>query len=72
MSGWNHPAFDAIRRKVDDEYTFLRDSIHVMQGEPCRKCKETRTYTYQKQVRAADEGFTTYTICFRCNFVHIE
>lgn len=70
--GWDHSAFDEIKILIEEEINFLEESVNVECGEECRKCKSTKTYIYQKQVRSADEGFTSYTICFICGHQTIE
>lgn len=70
--GWDHPVFQPIKRLVEEEVEFLHESIHVEEGIECKRCKSTKTYTYQKQVRAADEGTTSFTICFSCEHQMIE
>jgi DNA-directed RNA polymerase subunit M/transcription elongation factor TFIIS len=70
--GWDHEEFDHIRRIIEEEETFLSQSVNVQEGVECKKCKSTQTYTYQKQVRAADEGFTSFTLCFNCDHQTVE
>lgn len=70
--GWDHPAFSEIKILMEEEINFLSDSVNVECGEECKKCKSTKTYIYQKQVRSADEGFTSYTICFICGHQTVE
>lgn len=66
--GWEHPAFDKIRRIIREEALFLENSVNVDEGIiQCKKCGSFKTYSYQKQVRAADEGFTLFVACFHCD-----
>lgn len=71
-TGWEHPAFNCIKNLVEEEINFLSESIHVEEGLKCQKCGSSKTYTYQKQVRSADEGTTSFTICFSCEHQTIE
>ena len=69
---WKHEAFESIKALIEEETNFIAHSVQIEEGEPCVKCKGQRTYTYQKQVRRADEGFTSFTICFDCNHQLVE
>lgn len=71
-AGWSHSSFTRLKVLIEEEINFLHESVKVDCGAECAKCKGTKTYTYQKQVRAADEGFTSYTICFTCEHQTIE
>ncbi len=43
---------------------FITNPMEVSEGvEKCPRCACARTYSYQKQVRSADEGFTTFCTC---------
>ncbi len=71
-AGWRHPSFDKIKKVLEEERDFSNSSVQIQEGEKCRKCAGSKTYTYQKQVRSADEGFTSFTVCFECNFQLVE
>ena len=65
--GWGHEAFDRVKRLIEEEERFIKNPIEIEEGVmPCHRCKSSRTYSYQKQVRRADEGFTTFCSCFEC------
>lgn len=65
--GWNHPIFDSIRRVINEEEVFSKGSFQTEDGAiECIKCGGKKTYSYQKQVRSSDEGFTTFNFCFSC------
>ena len=64
--GWYHPRFDATRKDVTDEDTIF-DSLDIEEGViQCGKCSGTRTISYQRQTRSADEGATTFARCIEC------
>ncbi len=66
-TGWEHPAFDSIKQEIKEEEDFNSNPYQVEEGVMnCRRCKSARTYSYQKQVRSADEGFSTFVFCFDC------
>ncbi len=65
--GWEHPVFDAIRDKIREEKNFIDNPFTIEEGVmQCHGCKSFKTYSYQKQCRSADEGFSTFVSCFEC------
>lgn len=65
--GWEHSCFDAVKTEIHEEEEFIKNPFEVEEGAmECRHCKSLKTYSYQKQVRSADEGFTTFVFCFNC------
>ncbi len=52
----------AENQKMRDEY--ITNPMEVSEGvEPCPKCRSTKSYSYQKQLRSGDEGFSTICTC---------
>ncbi len=52
-------------QKMRDEY--ITSPIDVEEGVmQCNKCGSMRTFSTQKQVRSADEGFSTFCMCANC------
>lgn len=43
----------------------VEESIH-----PCKKCKQFKTLSYNKQTRSADEGMTTFVYCPGCDLTY--
>ena len=72
LIGWDHPEFEPIKQLLHEETEFITQSVQIEEGIECTRCKGTQTYTYQKQVRRADEGFTSFTVCFTCNYQLVE
>lgn len=65
--GWDHPVFDTVKQLMEEEKKFADNPIEVEEGVmQCAHCKSFRTYSYQKQVRKSDEGFTVFVFCFDC------
>ncbi len=63
-----HQAMYSNRRQLIDAQRlrddFITNPMEVSEGvEKCPRCGCARTYSYQKQVRSADEGFTTFCTC---------
>ena len=51
--------------KIRDE--FISNPFTVEEGVmQCNKCGSKKTYSQSKQVRSADEGFTTFCMCSNC------
>jgi DNA-directed RNA polymerase subunit M/transcription elongation factor TFIIS len=72
--GWNHPSLIHIREKVEEENKFIENPVvDIAEGIiQCGKCKSKRTFSYQKQVRSSDEGFTLFVNCVDCNSSWVE
>lgn len=52
-------------QKMRDEY--ITSPVDVEEGVmQCNKCGSMRTFSAQKQVRSADEGFSTFCLCANC------
>jgi len=52
-------------QKMRDEY--ITSPVDVEEGVmQCNKCGSMRTFSTQKQVRSADEGFSTFCMCANC------
>lgn len=65
---WDHKNFDNIKSLLREEYDFIKNPVEIEEGVMlCKYCSSKRTYSYQKQVRRADEGFTIFVSCFECN-----
>lgn len=73
-SGWNHSNFSNIREKLKEENSFIENPIvDIEEGIiQCNKCKSYKTFSYQKQVRSSDEGFTLFVNCIDCNSNWVE
>lgn len=72
--GWNHILFCNIREKLEEENNFIENPIiDIEEGIiQCNKCKSFKTFSYQKQVRSSDEGFTLFVNCIDCNSNWVE
>lgn len=48
-----------------------RKEAEVEEGlYPCRKCKTMKTHSFQRQLRSADEGMTTFVVCKACDLTY--
>lgn len=72
--GWNHPRFREMQQKLEEENNFIeRPIVDIAEGiMQCSKCKSFKTFSYQKQVRSSDEGFTLFVNCVTCNSSWVE
>ena len=67
LFGLDEKTFEKYKILQKEKDDFLDKPIDI--GESimeCGKCKSNKTYSYTKQVRSADEGFTTFSFCFDC------
>lgn len=64
---WNSEYFIEEKTKQEEKDQFLTNPFEVEEGvNKCEKCGSNKTYSVSKQVRAADEGFSTFCICLKC------
>lgn len=72
--GWDHPNFTHLQQILEEENRFIENPItDIAEGIiQCSKCKSKRTFSYQKQVRSSDEGFTLFVNCVDCNANWVE
>lgn len=65
--GWNSEQFEEERKKQEEKDEFLTNPFNVEEGvSKCEKCGSNKTYSVSKQVRSADEGFSTFCLCLKC------
>lgn len=64
--GWKHPCFKEIAYKVEEQNNFIENPFEVEEGVQQCKCGSKRVFSYQKQVRSADEPMTTFSTCCKC------
>lgn len=71
---WDNIFFSKIRDKIEEENNFIENPIvDIEEGIiQCNKCKSHKTFSYQKQVRSSDEGFTLFVSCVDCNASWVE
>lgn len=66
-NGWNHPDFDETRFRQQEQDEFIINPFEVEEGVlKCGKCGNSRTFSYTKQTRSADEPMTTFATCMTC------
>lgn len=67
--GWNHPIFDEYKKQLEEENDFIENPhVNIEEGViECNKCGSKKTFSYQKQVRSSDEGFSLFVNCINCN-----
>jgi DNA-directed RNA polymerase subunit M/transcription elongation factor TFIIS len=66
--GWNNEVFESEKQKQGEKDEYLTNPLQVEEGVmKCDVCNSNKTYSYQKQVRSADEGFSTFCFCLNCN-----
>ena len=65
--GFNHSSFDETRFRQREQDEFIVNPFEVEEGVlKCGKCGKSRTFSYTKQTRSADEPMTTFATCMSC------
>ena len=64
---WKHPIFENIKDYLDEQDEIIVKPFEVSEGcIDCHKCGSNKIFLFQKQVRSADEGMTTFATCSQC------
>jgi|694.fasta_scaffold61936_3 DNA-directed RNA polymerase subunit M/transcription elongation factor TFIIS len=72
--GWNHFTFKDMQNMLDEQNDFIENPFAVEEGVlECKSrdkdgvlCGSKRVFSYQRQVRSADEPMTTFASCCKC------
>lgn len=72
--GWNHLDFKQMQIMLDEQNDFIENPFAVEEGVlECKfrdkdgnLCGSKRVFSYQRQVRSADEPMTTFASCCKC------
>ncbi len=72
--GWRHPAFKQMQNMIEEQNDFIENPFEVEEGVlECKArdkngivCGSKRVFSYQRQVRSADEPMTTFASCCQC------
>jgi DNA-directed RNA polymerase subunit M/transcription elongation factor TFIIS len=72
--GWNHFAFKDMQNMLEEQNDFIENPFSVEEGVlECKSrdkdgilCGSKRVFSYQRQVRSADEPMTTFASCCKC------
>lgn len=65
--GWHNPNFDDVMFKQREQDEFIVKPFEVEEGVlKCPKCGQSKTFSYSKQTRSADEPMTTFATCMTC------
>lgn len=65
---WNSDKWKPEKKNQDEKDEFITNPFQVEEGVmECHKCGSKKTYHYQKQIRASDEGMTTFCFCMSCD-----
>ncbi len=66
--GLNEKSFHTFKSLQDEKDEFLDNPFDVTEGViDCPKCFKKKTFSYSKQVRSSDEGFSTFNLCLECS-----
>ena len=72
--GWKHSAFKEMQNMLAEQNDFIENPFAVEEGVlECKArdkngklCGSKRVFSYQRQVRSADEPMTTFASCCQC------
>jgi transcription elongation factor S-II len=72
--GWKHLAFKEMQNMLDEQNDFIENPFAVEEGVlECKArdkngvvCGSKRVFSYQRQIRSADEPMTTFASCCNC------
>ena len=72
--GWKHSVFKEMQNMLDEQNDFIENPFAVEEGVlECKSrdkdgivCGSKRVFSYQRQVRSADEPMTTFASCCKC------
>jgi DNA-directed RNA polymerase subunit M/transcription elongation factor TFIIS len=64
------PIYEKEKSEMTERDEFISNPFTVEEGVmQCNKCGSKKTYSQSKQVRSADEGFTTFCMCSNCGAI---
>jgi len=63
---WSHTIFKEFNEKNYEQEQFLMKPFEIEEGVIECKCGSRRTISFQRQMRSADEGSTTFSECVEC------
>jgi DNA-directed RNA polymerase subunit M/transcription elongation factor TFIIS len=72
--GWSHNSFKQMQNMLDEQNDFIENPFAVEEGvleckardKDGKVCGSKRVFSYQRQVRSADEPMTTFASCCQC------
>jgi len=72
--GWSHNSFKHMHNMLDEQNDFIENPFAVEEGvleckardKEGKVCGSKRVFSYQRQVRSADEPMTTFASCCQC------
>ena len=72
--GWSHNSFKQMHNMLDEQNDFIENPFAVEEGvleckardKEGKVCGSKRVFSYQRQVRSADEPMTTFASCCQC------
>lgn len=63
---WNSDKFKNERVALAEQDDFIEKPFELEEGVITCNCGSKKVYTYSKQVRSGDEGYTTFAECIKC------
>lgn len=60
--------FEKYKNDLEEQDSFIQNPLSIEEGVlTCGRCNSKKTISFQKQIRSADEGSTTFAQCVECN-----
>lgn len=63
---WNHECFTKEHTNLLEQDDFIENPFEIAEGVIQCNCGSRRVFTFSKQVRSGDEGYTTFAECMAC------
>lgn len=64
---FNHSVYDDYEKKIRESDDFAENpTLNTENNIICKHCKSKKTFSFQKQMRSADEPMSTITSCNSC------
>lgn len=64
---YEHGNYDLIRKEIQEEEDFIMNPPVVDEGViQCKRCKSSRTISFNKQTRSGDEAVSVFVRCVDC------
>lgn len=62
---------DVFQKYIENQLehdNYIENPVNITEGVfQCNSCKSKHIITFQKQTRSADEGYTIFNTCVKCN-----
>lgn len=71
-SVWDHPVFKIVKEQFYHESDIITNPPQIVEGGfECPKCSSSKTITYSKQLKAADENTSVFIKCMNIHCMKV-